>query len=139
VYQLSDDGQQALRDIVTQTVDSVLKAFLSGARLGPRIFSIDPAALGRTSFSPENEWRKAMAIRYRPGSWKHSLIELAPFRPFRPAEILAENRAEFARRHPTHAHHESGIANTLAECVRDGVLVKVGPGLYGPAIDGIGI
>lgn len=131
----------ALREMVGKTVEHTIETFMAGARLEPsRFFIIDPARLEKhqgTTISIADEWRRTRLERYHPGSWKHTVIDLVAFEIFRPSEFYAEHKAVLAERHPHHQHLESGLANTLAELVRDGVLAKMGTGRYAPAISGV--
>lgn len=140
MYQLSPEGMEALQAMVAKTVEHTIETFMAGARIDPRRFFVfDPSKVeGEASrFNPADEWRKATLERYREGSWKRTIIELMPFAVFRPSEFYAAHSAVLAERYPSHRHPESGLANTLAELLRDGVLAKVGTGLYAPAVNGV--
>ena len=65
-----------------------------------------------------------------------SLIQVIPFRRFRPSEIVSEHGAKLAEWHPTHNHITSAVANVLSWLLRDGVIVKVGTGVYVPSVAG---
>jgi len=123
-----------LRELVQAAVAEAIESYAAECS----VFVLDSANIGvATTVSAEAEWRDALRARYPDqGSWKRSLIDVIPFRRFAPREILRESGEELRRRHPSHNHIPNGVHNVLKWLVDDGVVARIAPGVYSPAING---
>ncbi|TAM92225.1 hypothetical protein EPN42_01535 [bacterium] len=145
----SPDERLELQRVITEAVMAALSAFTLGRRrLGhiataandtPRLVFLDTRDRNPGSINPTAEWRKAASQRYAAGTWKRSLAEVVPLRRFRASEVVQESGERLQAEHPTHHHIGAAIANTLKGLVDDGIVAKVAPGVYAPAIDGVSL
>lgn len=120
-----------LHPLIVSAVEAALAPYMLGRKHGSR---------KPLDTDPESDWRAQATRRYALGSWKRDVLELTPFRVFRPSELYNGTAAEKLRAaHPNHSALPSAIANTLNELIRDGWLLKIGTGLYAPSIDAIPI
>jgi hypothetical protein len=111
-----------------------MTAFLAAAALDPRGVFISSQ---QQPVDAEEAWRTAALRRYSPGTWKHTILEMIPWRVFAPADVHRPNRKVLLKRYPRHTEPETGTNVTINELVRDRVLVKVGRAQYAPAVNGV--
>jgi hypothetical protein len=137
---MSYESFEALRPVITDAVEAALRAYFLGLNAREQALLAGPEQnLESRSYDPQVEWRQSNLSRYSEGTWKHSLIQVLPFRQFRPTEIVAEHGATLKEWHPSHNHITSAVANVLAWLLKDGVIAKVSTGVYVPAVNGVGL
>ncbi len=135
---LTPELESSLRPLIADAVEGALKAFFLGVTAQQRGITLEPNSgiITVADIDPADAWRKAALARYPNGTWKSSIIKIIPFARFRPNQLVHDHQKQLKAWHPTHNHITSAVANVLSWLVSDGVIAKLGTGLYAPAIDG---
>jgi len=139
MYELSPEALETLRKLAAETVEHTIKIYVAAAQMEPQTVFVRSDTLENDNASEEAIWRRSALRRYKPQSWKHTIIDRVPFRPFEPSEIYRGYRDSISRLHPGHNNLANGTSNVLQWLVADGVISKVGPGLYAPASNGVAL
>lgn len=135
MYELTDAARDQLTAIAREGAETALRAFLAGGALDPRNLFAARADVGLGDSL--ERWRAATLRRYRPGTWKHSVVGLVPSAIFRPRDIYTGRGVELARRHPSHNNLSVGTHNAINDLITDGALIKVDDGRYQAASNGV--